>query len=147
MVTRERRKTMKEYCLHIWGGAMPHIKEELGIEENYYYFQSEDERNDFLNKLKPYEKYGLARDLKEGEMTHKRTIASMDLVYKDNRYHIDYDFGYEYPKDSAEFMFFEGNYSCDCNKSIFINDIYESFELLDCVDEVEIENFIVSYLD
>jgi hypothetical protein len=77
-----------------------------------------------------------------------RTIASMDLVYKDKTYHLDYDFGEDYPENAARFMFFEGNYSCDCNKSLFIQRDCgdKGFLEMNCGDEIEIKNFNVSFV-
>ena len=72
---------MKEYMVHIWGGAWnddayPSIKQDLGIDEGYYYFSTEKEKDLFLEKVrqKKYQDQGMAFDLKHKEMTHKRTI-------------------------------------------------------------------------
>lgn len=138
---------MTEYFLHIWGGAMPHLERELGIKDNYYWFKSEEERRKFIKQISHFSEFGLIIDKKDGEMTHKRTIAEMDLIYNNKTYHLEYDFGYEYPEESANFMFFEGNYSCDCNKSLFIQDIEENFPELNCGDEIKIQNFVIKYLD
>jgi hypothetical protein len=71
-----------------------------------------------------------------------RTIASMDLLYKDKKYHLDYDFKEEYPEKSARYIFFDGNYSCDCNKSLFIQRYCDKdFPEMECGDEIEIQNF------
>lgn len=138
---------MTEYFLNIWGGAIPTLEKELGIKDRYFWFKSENDRQKLINKIKPYSSLGLMIDIKDGEMTHKRTVAVMDFIYQDKVYHYEYDFGYEYSEDAAEFMFFEGNYSCDCNKSLFIQDIDESFPELNCGDEIKIQNFIIKYLD
>jgi len=138
---------MKEYFLHIWGGAIPTIQKELGIMEKYFWFKSEKERQELIDKISPYNSLGLAIDKKEGEMTYKRTIAEMDLIYQNNIYHYEYDFGYEYPIESAEFMFFEGNYSCDCNLSLFIQqDCDKNIPELNCGEEIKIENFKVKFV-
>lgn len=145
---------MTEYFLHIWGGAIPTLEKLYGIKEEYYWFKTFEERRKFINKIRKHSKLGLAIDTEEGEMTHKRTIAEMDLLYyKDKIYHIKYDFGYEYPEDAARFMFFEGNYSCACNLSSFIQDqCDENFPDLECYDEdgneqIEIQNFVIKYED
>ena len=118
---------MKEYMAHIWGGAWnkdanPSIEKDLGIKESYHYFKTKEERDRFLKLIKQYSSQGLVWDLREGEMTHKRTIFVADLKYKDMVYTIHCDFGYEYPEEEAIFMFEDGNYSCDCNRSLFIQD-------------------------
>ena len=66
-------------------------------------------------------------------------------TYQDKTYHYIYDFGYEYPEESARFIFFDGNYSCDCNLSSFIQEQDENFPFLKCGDEIKIENFVVRY--
>lgn len=139
---------MVEYFLHIWGGAIPTLEKEFGIKDNYFWFPTETERETFVNKIKKYSSLGLVIDTKDGDMTHKRTIAEMDLFYEDQIYHLEYDFGYEYPSDSAEFMFFEGNYSCDCNLSLFIQrQCNESFPELNCGEKIKIENFNIKFIE
>jgi hypothetical protein len=138
---------MKEYFLHIWGGAMPVLKELYNITENYYWFNSFEERQNFIDKISKHKGLGLAIDLKDGEFTHLRTIAEMDLIYQNKIYHFEYDFGYEYPEDAAEFMFFEGNYSCDCNLSLFIQRSCDpDFPELNCGEEIEIKNFKIKHI-
>ena len=145
---------MKEYMAHIWGGAWnkdanPSIEKDLGIKEGYHYFKTEEERDRFLKLIKQYSSQGLVWDLREGEMTHKRTIFVADLKYKDMVYTIHCDFGYEYPEEQAIFMFEEGNYSCDCNRSLFIQEEYgeDAIDELDCGEEIEMLNYHFEYLD
>ena len=145
---------MKEYMAHIWGGAWnenanPSIEKDLEIKEGYHYFKTEEERDRFLKLIKQYSSQGLVWDLREGEMTHKRTIFVADLKYKDLVYTIHCDFGYEYPEEEAIFMFEDGNYSCDCNRSLFIQDEYgeNAIDELDCGEDIEILNYHFEYLD
>ena len=145
---------MKEYMAHIWGGAWnkdanPSIEKDLGIKEGYHYFKTEEERDRFLKLIKQYSSQGLVWDLREGEMTHKRTIFVADLKYKDMVYTIHCDFGYEYPEEEAIFMFEDGNYSCDCNRSLFIQDEYgeNAIDELDCGEKIEMLNYHFEYLD
>ena len=147
---------MKEYMAHIWGGAWnenanPSIEKDLEIKEGYHYFKTKEERDKFLKLIKQdkYLNQGLVLDLKEGEMTHKRTIFVADLKYKDMVYTIHCDFGYEYPEEEAIFMFEDGNYSCDCNRSLFIQDEYgeNAIQELDCGEEIEMLNYHLEYLD
>ena len=52
---------------------------------------------------------------------HARTVAHLTLQHPDGRLvPLTYDFGYGYPAESARFMWYEGNYSCDCNKLLFM---------------------------
>ena len=145
---------MKEYMAHIWGGAWnkdanPSIEKDLGTKEGYHYFKTKEERDRFLKLIKQYSSQGLVWDLREGEMTHKRTIFVADLKYKDMVYTIHCDFGYEYPEEEAIFMFEDGNYSCDCNRSLLIQDEYgeNAIQELDCGEEIEMLNYHLEYLD
>jgi len=86
----------------------------------------------------------LAIDTKDGVMTHKRTVAEIGLRYKNKDYYYEDDFGYEYPADAAEFQYKENNYSCDCNRSLFIQrNCDEDFPEMDCGDEIELIHFEV----
>ena len=52
----------------------------------------------------------------EGPDVRKRTVARMTFTLPDGRaFPFEFDFGYGYPVDAAEYMFEDGNYSCDCN--------------------------------
>ena len=75
-----------------------------------------------------------------------RTVADMVLVYGGNRYPYSNDFGYGYEEDSARYMFFDGNYSCDCNKSLFLMREGYDIQELGCGDEIEIEDFTLKYI-
>jgi hypothetical protein len=66
----------------------------------------------------------------------------MNLVYNGKSYHLRYDFGEDFPAHSAEYAFFEGNYSCDCNKSLFIRRYCDpTFPEKNCGDEIVIQDF------
>ena len=147
---------MKEYMIHIWGGAWnsdanPSIEKDLGIKEGYHYFKTEKEKDRFLELLNNpiYKNQGLMTDIKYGTMSHKRTIFVGTLKYENKEFTIHYDCGYEFPDEQAIFMFEHGNYSCDCNKSIFIRREYgeESIPELGCGDEVKLLDYHFEYLD
>ena len=146
----------KEYMVHIWGGAWnsdanPSIEKDLGIKSGYHYFDTEEEKNEFCKLLDNpiYSKQGLARDIKYGVMTHKRTIFVGTFKYKDKEFVLHYDFGYEYPEEQARFQFLENNYSCDCNRSIFIREEYgeDAMPELDCGNEIELLDYHFEYED
>lgn len=145
-----------EYMVNVWGGAWnadanPSIEKDLGIKKGYYYFDTEEEKDAFLAILNNpmYTKQGLAKDIKYGAMTHKRTIFVGTFKYKDKEFILHFDFGYEYEVDSAIFMFEEGNYSCDCNRSLFIRDEYgeDTIPELDCGCEIEMTGYHFEYWD
>lgn len=147
---------MKEYMVHIWGGAWnsdanPSIEKDLGIKKGYHYFSSEKEKDDFL-KLITQDRYGsqgLMRDVQYGEMSHKRTIFVVTFQYQGEEFNLHRDFGYEFPEDVAVFQFVENNYSCDCNRSIFIRQEYgeDAIPELNCGEEIKLKNYHFEYKD
>lgn len=150
------QKDKKEWMVHCWGGAFnddanPSIKKDHNITEGYYYFADEKEKDDFLAILKEpkYFYQGLMIDTKHQYMTHKRTIFVGTFEYNDNSYILHYDFGYEYPEDMAIFQFTENNYSCDCNRSLFIQREYgkDSIPELGCGDKIKLVEYHIEYWD
>ena len=99
-----------------------------------------------------YDKYinqGIVREVYYGEMTHKRTVFVGDFKYKDMVFTIHYDFGYDYPEETAIFAFEDGLYSCDCNRSLIIQEEYgeDAIDKLNCGKEIEMINYSFEYLD
>jgi len=147
---------MNEYLVHIWGGAWnndasPSIKDDYGINEGYHYFQDKQTKDKFTCILKQtqYKNQGLMIDESYGEMSHKRTIFVYQLEYNGKIYELEHDFGYEFKKEHAIFMFEQGNYSCDCNKSLFIQNEYgeEEIDELNCGDEIKLKSYYFRYDD
>lgn len=144
-----------EYMIHIWGGmfnsdANPSIEKDLGITEGYYYFDTKEERQTFKDKIaEEYSSQGFACDSQEGHLTHKQTIFVGTFEHEGKQYILHYNFGYEYPEEQAEFMFEDGNYSCDCNRSIFINREYDTNINPDCNcgDSIELIDYHFEYID
>lgn len=48
--------------------------------------------------------------------------VKLEDILKHKIYDFVYDFGKDYSEEGAFFMFEEGNYSCDCNRSIIIKE-------------------------
>ena len=147
---------MKEYMVHIWGGAWnsdanPSIEKDLGIKPGAYYFQTEAEKDEFVKLLKNpiYYKQGLMIDVKYGVMSHKRTIFVGTFIYHGKEFVLHEDMGPEYPEDSAIFMFTTGNYGCDCNRSLFIRNEYgkDAIPELDCGCEIKMVDYHFEYED
>jgi hypothetical protein len=136
-----------EYFLHYWGGAEETIKKELNINDNYFWFKTKDERDRFLSKIKRYSHLGLALDVKESDnFTHKQTIAKVKLKYNNKEYEYNQDFSYEYPANLVHFMYEEGNYSCDCNRSLFIQRHCDSsFKEIGCGEKIQLMSLDVMY--
>lgn len=138
---------MKEYFLKVWGGAMPYLEKNLGVNTMYHYFKSNEEREAFLNKINEYSEYGLSVDTEEGIMTHLRTVADVVLRCGDEMYRFDFDFGYEFPEDVAIFMLLESDYACDCNRSLFIIEYCdEDFKKTPCGDNIKLIDINIKYL-
>ena len=80
-------------------------------------------------------------------MMYKRTVFIGVFQYKDKQYTIHCDFGVDYPDDSAKFMFLDGNYSCDCNRSLFIQQEYgdDAITELDCGDEIVLKEYHIEH--
>lgn len=144
----------KEWMVHVWGGAWnkdakPSIEKDYGIKEGYHYFSSDEEKDKFLEIINNpiYSKQGLAKDIKYGHMSHKRTIFVGTLKYEDKEFVIHYDFGYEYSEESAIFQFTENNYSCDCNRSIFIRREYgkDAIPEMDCGEKIKLIDYHIEY--
>lgn len=146
----------KEWMIHVWGGAWnrdanPSIEKDYGIKEGYHYFDTEKEKDEFVEIInKPeYTSQGLARDIKYGVMSHKRTIFVGTFRYEYIDFTIHYDFGYEFPEETAIFQFLDNNYSCDCNRSLFIREEYgeNAIPELDCGDEITLVKYHIEYWD
>ena len=52
-------------------------------------------------------------------------------------------------EECAIFMFKDGNYSCDCNRSSIIQEEYgeDAIDELDCGEEIKMINYHIEYLD
>jgi hypothetical protein len=138
-----------EYLLHTWGGFYnEEHKANHGLEPGYFWFSTAVDRQKFFDNLKKIEKkysaYYLASSFKEGKHVRYRTIARMKLVYNGKEYPYKYDFGFGYPVHSAHYMWEDGNYSCDCNKSLFLSQIYKEVPELNCGDSIQTRNFVVT---
>lgn len=59
------------------------------------------------------------------------------LEHEGKSYELHPDFDYD-EFHHAEFIWEEGNFSCDCNRSIFINEIDNTFPLMDCGDTIKL---------
>ena len=114
-----------EYILHTWGGFYnKEHQAKHGLEEGYLFFDTPEERECHLKKLKKLEKkydaHALAVRMTDGEHVRFKTIARMTLVYNGISLYYEMDFGYAYPVESAHSMWKDGNYSCDYNKMLFL---------------------------
>ena len=113
-----------EYYLGYWGQAHEDVERDLGIKEKAFWFQSANDRAKFKAQIKDVAQahnVGVEFNEYEGSDARQSTIARMIFTLPDGRsFPIAFNFGYGYATHDAEYMFEEGNYSCDCNRSIFI---------------------------
>ena len=147
---------MSEWCVHVWGGAWnddayPSIEKDYGIKDGYYYFKSRRAVDKFLSIISQsrYAKQGIGRDVKSGEMTHKKTAFVGIYEYLGEEFTIHYDLGYEYPYDSAVHYFVDGDMSCDCNRSLIIQREYGEaiIPLLPCGSKIKLVWYEVRFVD
>jgi hypothetical protein len=77
--------------------------------------------------------------------TEKLTVARITLKLPDGRLAAGSDcFGYGYPAHAAEFQWRENNYSCDCNRSLWIkHTLGWDFPELPCGNTIELVGFEV----
>lgn len=138
-----------EFLLNFWGEIEDHgiVEKELGILEKSFWFNDAINRGNFKKKLSNLaDKHGvtIAFSEEEGTTVRLRTIAKLVYEFDGATYDFDYDFGFGYPASSAEYMFNEGNYACDCNVSSFIHDKYPAFPEMDkCGNEIVMKSLDV----
>lgn len=140
-----------EYHLNFWGGIENDntIEKELGISEKDFWFSSEKKRDAFkvtLQDVAKKHKEVIVFSENEGVQVRFRTVVKMIMVMPGGEeLPYTYDFGYAYPESSACFMWEDGNYSCDCNKSMFLSQIYPHIKEQDeCGDDIELKDFKVT---
>jgi hypothetical protein len=139
-----------EVVLHIWGGFWnKHNKEKHNIEQGNYFFDSRKEAETYLKEIRGIaDSLGtkdsiIAHSIEEGKHVRYRTLAKMTFKKDNKKYPYEYDFGYAYPVEAAEFMFHDGNYGCDCNRSLFIQEQDKTFPKHECGEDIEVLNFVV----
>lgn len=138
-----------EYYLKYWGQILDAgwVERELGIGATDFWFDSAEARAEFKAALAAVaQQHGvrIAFAEYEGCDVRQRTVAHMIFDLPDGRaVPFTYDFGYGYPYDSARFTFTDGNYSCDCNRSLFISESYPDVAELECGELITVRDFSV----
>lgn len=141
-----------EYMVQTWGGFYnDEHKAVHKLEPGYYWFSTEEARADFINERTrisvELNAHVFVTVLYEGRHTRMRTVARMDLVLDGKTYPLAYDFGYAFEEDAAEYIFNEGNYSCDCNLRSFIRKRHPEVPASDaCGETIDIQNFRIQLL-
>ena len=131
-----------EHMVRTWGGFYnPEHAAKHGLAPGSFWFDTKQERDAFVADLGRIEDElqakHLAVSLAEGTDTRARTVAKLDLLHNGKRFSIEYDFGYAFSSASAEYMFTDGNYSCDCNLSSFIREKQPDFPDLGCGSSIK----------
>lgn len=138
-----------EYHLKHWGEVMnaKWLEKELGVTEQNNWFSTALARAEFRKKLQACadrHRCSIAFAENDGCDVRLRTVASMTMRMP-NGFTFDYkhDFGYAFDPEAAHFMWHDGNYSCDCNKSLFLIDAGHDIDVMDCGHTIILENFCV----
>lgn len=143
-----------EYAFKTWGGFYnEEFKKLHGREQGTFYFDTRDERDaevfvlESLKTLYCPNAMNLVIQKFEGDFARYSTVAKLKFGYNNAVYYLDFDFGPAYPFSGAIFMFTEGNYSCDCNRSLFLKKKYpEAFpNELPCGNKIELLRISVVY--
>lgn len=78
------------------------------------------------------------------DLATKHTVAHMTLRLADGRaFAYKCDFGPGYDSEAARYMWLDGNYSCDCNRSLFLAGY--GVEEMGCGDTITLEDFRVTH--
>jgi hypothetical protein len=125
-----------EYLAEISGKAMETIEKLFGITEGAYWFETEEERSAFLQKVTPYHKLGLGVIYREGTTVRLKTVALMEFEYEGKTYHVERDFGYGFSEETARFQLELGNPSCDCIRSRLIQEYFPEFAWITCGETI-----------
>lgn len=139
------------YHLCFWGSIESdgYASQKLGTEDRDFWFETAEERDQFqqrVNDLAVAADRMVVFNTSEGPLCTKRTVAVMVLIVDGKDYDLEYDFGFGYSADSAYWMFHEGNYGCDCNRSLFLHRRYpEVKEREECGEEIVMKSFKVEH--
>lgn len=139
-----------DFYLTYWGEIQSGkwVEHDLGINETDLWFCSAEGRAEAKAEIrKVADRHGVVVAFREadGPHTHTRTVARMTFVLPDGaKYPYIHDFGYAVDPSVAEFMFTEGNYACDCNRTLLLSWERPGVVQLDCGDKVELRDFVVS---
>lgn len=143
-----------EYYLYFWGQINNKdenwIVKDLGINEKDFWFDSKEERLSFKKKLEDIaNKHQVIICFREEEGLGVRfkTIATMKFIHTNGKlyYYRDDNFGYGFSADSARYMFERGNYSCDCNRSLFLSREHKEIKEMECGDKIKMVDFKILY--
>lgn len=140
---------MPPYYLKFWGQIQNDglTAKFLNTSATEFWFNTSKERNSFKERLENFAIDSckiVAFTYCEGEDAKYETVAEMLIKSGNESYNLSYNFGVGYPLESAEYMFMEGNYACDCNISLFLKQRGVNIKEYPCGDELKIMEFKVN---
>ena len=142
---------MSEYAyhLHYWGDVENErcIERDLGILQKDFWFPLLEAREALKQRLLDVanaHQCCIVFAEHEGYDTHLCTAARMEFTLPDGRvFHHEYDFGYGYAPDDAEFMFSDGDLYCDCNRANMLHRAGHEVPEFECGSTIKMTNFTV----
>lgn len=142
---------VQEFYLSYWGGVERGgwIEDELGIPTTDFWCATVAMREALKARLQAVATQHHAvicfRE-EDGYYTRYKTTARMTMRLPDGRtFPYTYDAGYGDSREVIEFLFVDGNYSCDCNKSLLLRQVYgDAIAALPCGQTISIDTFSVS---
>jgi hypothetical protein len=134
---------------------------EYGKEVYVRAFDTKEERDVYKDRIKqllaPLVKPDLKLDEREGENVTKRPVALVTLKYKGKEYDVRKEYSYGYPLDTVIFDWEENNFSCDCNRRLWIERFYPGAleptpQVCDddtnpCGEEIRVTAFGIAYAE
>lgn len=147
-----------EYLLKVWGRNTDTIAglrpaDQIEDQALYYWFATDADREAFIDL---WRSSGAMRaiadpgvdDQEENILTRHMTVALVTLRFPDGEeVSFEESFGYGYPEHAVHYMFYDGNYSCDCNRQLFAerhcNRASLEEEDLMCGDTIELVSLVV----
>lgn len=140
----------KPYLVRAWGGGQDVVAEKYPPDLTHdgtlhWWFPTEEASRVFCNSLRTYsvciqDQGPIDDNTDEPVDTHKRLIALVTLKTPDGKeYKLEWDHGYGCQPSNARYLWEDGNYSCDCNRSMFLHEKYpEILETDRCSETIEL---------
>lgn len=151
-ITAHAMSAQKLFLLQFWGGnkakaraTVPpsaEVREHRGVV--CLWFSTVEERDAFDQVLAKF--HNVVTSTYDGPSSRLRTVARYTLKKDGRSYDLETDFGFGYEPDSAEWMFREGNYACDDNRSLFIQAVDPTFPEHGCGGTIALTRFEVARL-
>lgn len=99
------------------------------------YFPTDDEASRFCDLRRGHGPCIIER----GGDIHANVVARVVLKHGYRKFRLTTDYGRGYPESAARYVWESGNYSCDCNRSLFIREQCDpSFPDMGCGEEIEL---------